>query len=472
MNSVLMLILEILYAITIISVVIVVISENRNPIKTLSWVMVLVFLPFVGLVLYLTFGQDFTKKQVITKRMYSKLKKRPLDEIGAFEEFVYPKEHANLIRLLKNLDHTPLLGGNDVQFFTECSDKFEHLIRDIENAKKHIHIEYYAFDDDEIGKKVRNVLVEKSLQGVEVRLIYDSFGSRKTKKAFFEEFRKAGIEVEPFLKLALPKITSRLNFRNHRKIVVIDGEIGYIGGMNVADRYIDGFKWGVWRDTHVRIQGKGVQGLQSIFLIDWFFVSQTLITSRKYFPELPSFGKISMQTVNSGPLREEREISHGILQAIYDAQKSIFIQTPYFIPPESLLEALQAAAIRGLDVRVMLPKKSDVKLVHLTTLSFVKEALQAGIKIYFYEKGFLHSKLMVFDESLTLIGSVNFDSRSFEHNFEAEAFIYDNDVAKEAIEIFVEDQRYSQIASLREWVKRPKKLRFIESFMRLFAPLL
>lgn len=472
MNSVLMLILEILYALTIISVVIVVISENRNPIKTLSWVMVLVFLPFVGLIWYLVFGQDFTKKQVITKRMYSKLKKRPLDEVGPLEEFAYPQEHASLIRLLKNLDHTPLLGGNDVRFYTHAAEKFEDLLRDIENAKQHIHVEYYVFEGDNIGRKVRDALIRKSLEGIEVRVIYDSFGSRKTPKAFFEEFRKAGIEAEPFLKVALPKITSRLNFRNHRKIIVIDGQIGYVGGINIADRYIDGFKWGTWRDTHVRIEGKGVQGLQSIFLIDWFFVSQTLITSRKYFPELPVYGSISMQTVNSGPFREEREISHGILQAIYDAQKSIFIQTPYFIPPESMIEALQAAAIRGLDVRLIISKKSDVPLVQMASRSFVKEMLESGVKVYMYEKGFLHSKLMVFDDSLTLIGSVNFDSRSFEHNFEVEAFIYDHDVAEKAMDIIVEDQRFSQVVSLREWMRRPMRLRFIESLMRLFAPLL
>ncbi len=435
MNSALMLILEILYALTIISVVIVVISENRNPIKTLSWVMVLVFLPFVGLVWYLIFGQDFTKKQFITKRMYSKLKKRPLDEIGTLEEFVYPEEHVSLIRLLKNLDHTPLLGGNDVRFYTNAVDKFEDLLRDIEQARQHIHVEYYVFGDDKIGIKVRDALIKKSLEGVEVRIIYDGFGSRKTKKAFFEELRKAGIEAEPFLKAALPKITSRLNYRNHRKIIVIDGQIGYVGGMNIADRYIEGFKWGIWRDTHARIEGKGVQGLQSIFLIDWFVVSQTLITSRKYFPELPGFG----QTVNSGPFREEREISHGILQAIYDAQKSIFIQTPYFIPPESMIEALQAAAIRGLDVRLMISKKSDVPLVQLASRSFVKEMLESGVKVY---------------------------------NFEVEAFIYDHEVAEKAIDIFVEDQRFSQIISLREWMKRPKRLRFVESLMRLFAPLL
>lgn len=472
MNSVLFLILEIIYALTIISVIIVVISENKDPLKTLSWVMVLIFLPFVGLVWYLVFGQDFTKRQVITKRMYNKLKQRPLDEIGTLETFAYPKEHANLIRLLKNIDNTPLLGGNDVSFFTNAMDKYEKMLYDIENAKHHIHVEYYIFADDKIGNIIKNALIKKALQGVEVRIIYDGFGSRKTKKAFWEEMRKAGIEAEPFLKLAIPKLSSRLNYRNHRKIVVIDGCIGYVGGINIADRYLHGLDWGPWRDTHVRIEGKGVQGLQSVFLIGWHFVTQTLITSRDYFPELPSFGDISLQTVNSGPLRDEQEITLGIMQAIYDARKSIFIQTPYFIPPESMSQALQAAAKRGLDVRIMVSGKSDVPLVQLASKSFFQEMLQSGVKVYKYEAGFLHSKMMVFDNSLTLIGSVNFDFRSFEHNFEVEAFIYDVEVAKEASSIFIQDQHCSQIISPRNWMKRSKWQKFIESIMRLFAPLL
>lgn len=472
MDVILITILEILYVITILGVVLVVISENRDPVKTVSWVLILIFLPIIGLVWYLVFGQDFTKKQVISKRMYSKLKKRPLDEIGTLEETVYPEEHVNLITLLKNIDNTPLLGGNDVKIFTSGKDKFEHLLADIESAKQHIHICYYVFADDEIGCRIKDALIKKSLEGVEVRVIYDSFGSRKSKNSFFEEFRKAGIETEPFLKLALKQITSRLNYRNHRKIVVIDGQIGYVGGMNIADRYIHGFSWGIWRDTHVRVEGKGVQGLQSIFLIDWFFVSQTLITSRKYFPELPKFGDVCMQTINSGPLREEREIVHAILQAIYDARKSIFIQTPYFIPPLQLADALYAASIRGVDVRIMLSKKSDVPLVQMASKSFIKEMLKAGVKVYFYEKGFLHSKLMVFDDSLTLVGSVNFDSRSFEHNFEVESFLYSKEIALQSKNIFVEDQHFSEQVSLKEWMKRSKTKRFFESLMRLFAPLL
>jgi cardiolipin synthase len=463
-------ILQILYVITILSVAAVVISENKNPVKTVSWVLIIVFLPVIGLIWYVIFGQDITKKHALSRRFYSKLKQRPLDEIGTLEEFAYPKQHASLIRLLKNLGHTPLLGGNDMKIFVHASEKFDHLLADIERAEHHIHFNYYIIDDDNIGHTLKNALIKKSLQGVEVRVIYDSFGSRTTKQSFFEEMRKAGIEIEPFLKFKLP-ISSRVNYRNHRKIIVIDGKIGYVGGMNIADRYIDGVAWGIWRDTHARIEGKAVQGLQSIFFIDWYFVTQTLITSRKYFPVLPKCGDIAIQAVSSGPLKEEREIASGILQAIYDARKSIFIQTPYFLPPENMIEALQTAAARGVDVRVMTSKYSDMSFVHAAARSYVKEMLTSGVKIYFYRKGFLHSKMMVFDDSLTLLGSVNFDARSFEHNFEVEAFVYSDSVAERAKDIFVEDQRYSDAISLKEWLKRPLLRRFFESFMRLFAPL-
>lgn len=471
-NNILLLIIEILYLLTVLSVVIVVISENRNPIKTVAWIMAVVFLPVLGIIWYATFGQDVTRKNVISKRMYSKLKKRPLDEMGTAVEYRVPKEHKSLVELLKNMDYNPLLGENEVKIFTSGQDKFDSLFEDIENAREHIHIEYYVLNDDSLGLKLQQALIKKAREGLEIRILYDSFGSRKTKKKYFEEFRKAGIETEPFLKLSFKFLSSRLNYRNHRKIVVIDGRIGYIGGMNVADRYISGLNWGYWRDTHARIVGKGVQGLQSVFLIDWFFVSQTFITSRKYFPQLDNYGTNSMQIVNSGPLKDEMEIPTGILQAFYEAKKTIFIQTPYFIPTEPMIEALRAAAIRGVDVRVMLSKRSDVTLVQLASHSYLKEMLENGVKVYFYLKGFLHSKMMVFDDSLTLIGSVNFDSRSFSQNFEVEAFIYDNDTGAKAHDIFIEDQRDSEQVSLKEWLRRPKIKTFIDSLVRLFAPLL
>jgi cardiolipin synthase len=242
--------------------------------------------------------------------------------------------------------------------------------------------------------------------------------------------------------------------------------------MNIADRYLHGFKWGPWRDTHARIEGKGVQGLQSVFLIDWYFVSQTLITSRDYFPMLDNFGECPMQIVNSGPLSEENEISYGITQAIYEARQSIFIQTPYFLPPDTMVHALQAAALRGADVRLMLSERSDVGIAQMASRSYFKEMLHAGVKIYQYRKGFLHAKMMVFDHSLTLLGSANFDSRSFDQNFEVEAFIYDEGLSAEAEDIFTDDQRHCQQISLRELSKRPVTRRFFEWLLRLFAPLL
>lgn len=472
LNNALLLIIEILYLLTVSSIVVVVISENRNPIKTVAWILAVVFLPFIGIVWYAFFGQDATKKQVISRRMYSKLKKRPLDGMETDIEHTFPSAYINLIRLLQNMDYTPLLGGNDVKLFTCGEDKFASLFADIEKAEKHIHIEYYVLLDDELGLKLQQALIRKAKEGVEIRIIYDSFGSRITKRKFFEDFRKAGIETEPFLKLSLSRLTSRLNYRTHRKIVVIDGRIGYTGGMNVANRYVKGFDWGCWRDTHARIEGKGVQGLQSVFLIDWYFVSQTLITSRDYFPVLENYGECPMQIVNSGPLSENSEISHGIMQAIYDARKSIFIQTPYFLPPEAMADALQAAAIRGVDVRMMMSKRSDVPLVQRASFSYIKDMLKAGVKVYMYHKGFLHSKMMIFDGSLTLVGSANFDARSFEQNFEVEAFVYDEKLGAQANDIFVEDQRFSEPVSLREWYKRSASKRFVDSFLRLFAPLM
>lgn len=471
LNSTLFLIIQILYFITVVSIVVVVISENRNPIKTVAWILAVMFLPVIGIIWYAVFGQDSTKKHLISKRMYSKLKKRPLDEMETPVEVSYPEEHANLVNLLKRMDYNPLLGGNSVQLFTSGKDKFDHLFADIEKAERHIHIEYYVLEDDELGRRFQQALIAKADEGVEIRIIYDSFGSRRVEKQFFEDFRKAGIETEPFLKLTLPSLTSRLNYRTHRKLVVVDGMIGYVGGINIADRYLHGLEWGPWRDTHARIVGKGVQGLQSVFLIDWFFVSQTLITSRNYFPLLGNYGDSSIQIVNSGPLSRENEISHGIMQAIYGAKRSIFIQTPYFFPPDAMTDALQAAAIRGVDVRIMLSKRSDMPLVQMASRSFVRDMLKAGVKVYLYQKGFLHSKLMLFDESLTLIGSANFDARSFEQNFEVEAFIYDTQLAAEANTIFVEDQRSAEVVSLREWSRRPVFKRFIESLLRLFAPL-
>lgn len=472
MYTILFRITEIVYLITVLGVIVVIISENRNPIKTITWIMVLIFLPVVGFVIYIVFGQDYTKRRFMSKRMYSKIKTRPLAEIDSSELVHYPSKYIDLIKLLRNSNQAHLLYGSSVEYFITGRDKFQALFRDIDKAIDHIHIEYYVWDDDVIGNQLKDLLIRKSAEGVKIRVIVDAVGSWRVKNSFYEQLRSAGIEVEEFMKVRFPMFTSHVNYRNHRKVVVIDGQVGYIGGMNVADRYINGPSWGNWRDTHIRIEGKGVQGLQSIFLIDWYLVSKSLITARKYFPSLESYGDNLMQIVSSGPYSPAREIMQGFMQAIFGAQSYIYIQTPYFIPPESLSDALIAASVRGVDVRLMVPRRSDTLLVQLASRSYFKKLLRAGISIYFYEPGFLHSKLMVIDDSLTLMGSANFDIRSFEQNLEVMAFIYNEATAIRGKEIFVEDQNNSTAIVLREWIKRPVWMRFKESFIRLFTPLL
>lgn len=472
MYTILFRITEIVYLITVLGVIVVIISENRNPIKTITWIMVLIFLPVVGFVIYIVFGQDYTKRRFMSKRMYSKIKTRPLAEIDSSELVHYPSKYIDLIKLLRNSNQAHLLYGSSVEYFITGRDKFQALFRDIDKATDHIHIEYYVWDDDVIGNQLKDLLIRKSAEGVKIRVIVDAVGSWRVKNSFYEQLRSAGIEVEEFMKVRFPMFTSHVNYRNHRKVVVIDGQVGYIGGMNVADRYINGPSWGNWRDTHIRIEGKGVQGLQSIFLIDWYLVSKSLITARKYFPSLESYGDNLMQIVSSGPYSPAREIMQGFMQAIFGAQSYIYIQTPYFIPPESLSDALIAASVRGVDVRLIVPRRSDTLLVQLASRSYFKKLLRAGISIYFYEPGFLHSKLMVIDDSLTLMGSANFDIRSFEQNLEVMAFIYNEATAIRGKEIFVEDQNNSTAIVLREWIKRPVWMRFKESFIRLFTPLL
>lgn len=472
MYHILFRIAEIVYLITAIGVIIVIISENRNPLKTITWIMVLIFLPIVGLIIYAFFGQDYTKRRTISQKMYAKIKKRPLGNISSTEVINYPPNHVELIKLLRNLNQSPLLQGSSVDFFIAGREKFDALFRDIENATEHIHIEYYIWDDDLVGNHLKNALIKKSSEGVKIRMIVDSVGSWKVKRSFYEEFRSAGIEVEEFMKVRFPMFTSHVNYRNHRKIVVIDGKIGYIGGMNIADRYIYGPKWGNWRDTHIRIEGMGVQGLQSVFLIDWFLVSKSLITAREFFPPVKSYGTNLMQIVSSGPYSQAREILQGFMHAIFSSKSSIYMQTPYFIPPEGLNEALISASVRGVDVRLMVPRKSDALFVQLASRSYYKRLMMAGVKVYMYEPGFLHSKLTVIDDTLTIIGSVNIDVRSFEQNLEVEAFIYSKETALRGKEIFLEDQKSSSEIVLREWMKRPIWMRFKESFVRLFTPLL
>lgn len=464
--------LQLLYVIVILGTVIVVISQNRNTLKTISWVVVLLMLPILGFVIYYLFGEDHRRKRLISKKMYKKINHKSLEQLQMPESLVPPLEYEGLTTLLNRMKESPLYDGNTVTFYNNGKEKFEALFDEIKKAKHHIHIQYYIYMDDVIGTELKELLIEKAKEGIEIRLSFDDVGSWKVKDRFFREMEKHGIEVQPFLKVRFPVLTNRVNYRNHRKIVVIDGTVGFMGGMNVADRYIDSYEKGIWRDSHIKIEGKAVHGLQTSFIIDWFLSRKQLLSSRVYFPQLSAHGDTMMQIVTSGPTGEYREIYQGIFYAISNAKKCINIQTPYFIPTDSLSLAIRSAALSGVDVRLMLPEVSDSRLVNIASQSYIRDMLKAGVKVYFFKAGFIHSKLITIDDSLTIIGSANMDVRSYELNFEVNAFIYDEKVAVDAVQIYEDDLKNSEQLVLEEWGKRSGFRKFLESVMRLFAPLL
>lgn len=463
---------DIVYFGAIIGTIAVIILDNRNPVKTLAWILVLMFLPIVGLVFYFFFGRSQRRERVIGKKSYNRLLKKPMAEYLAQDSSALSMNYSRLISLFSNTNQSFPFDGNRVEVYTRGASMLQSLLRQLNKARQHIHMEFYIFEDDAIGRMVRDVLIDKARQGVEVRIIYDDVGCWHVPHRFFEQMREAGIEVRSFLKVRFPQFTSKVNYRNHRKIVVIDGQTGFLGGMNLAERYMRGFSWGIWRDTHILLEGKAVHGLQTTFLLDWYFVDRTLITSNRYFPKIENCGTSLVQIVTSEPIGPWKEIMQGLVMAITCARKYFYIQTPYFLPTEAVLIAMQTAALAGVDVRLMLPLRADNRLTHLGTRSYLADVLRAGVKVYFYKKGFLHSKLMVSDDELSTVGSTNVDFRSFEHNFEVNAFIYDAETALEMREIFLQDQRECVQVFLKNWVKRPWYHKAAESIVRLIAPLL
>ena len=463
---------DIVYFGAIIGTIVVIILDNRNPVKTMAWILILMFLPIVGLIFYFFFGRSHRRERMIGKKSYSHLLKKPMAQYLAQSACTLPLSYGRLISLFRQTNQAFPFDGNRVVTYTSGISMLQSLLRELQKAKQHIHIEFYIFEDDAIGRMVRDVLMEKAREGVEVRVIYDDVGCWHVPNRFFEEMRKVGIEVRSFLKVRFPLFTSKVNFRNHRKIVVIDGRIGFIGGMNLAERYMRGLSWGIWRDTHLMLEGKVVHGLQTAFLLDWYFVDRTLITAARYFPKIESCGTSLAQIVTSEPVGPWKEIMQGLVMAISGAKKYFYIQTPYFLPTEAVLIAMQTAALSGVDVRLMLPLRADNRLTHLGSCSYLADILRSGVKVYFYKKGFLHSKLMVADDELSTVGSTNIDFRSFEHNFEVNAFIYDMETALQMREIFLQDQRECVPMYLKNWVKRPWYRKAAESVVRLLAPLL
>lgn len=463
---------RLVYLAVILFTIVIVLLDNRNPVKTMAWILVLVFLPVVGLAFYFFFGRNTRKERLISKKGFSRLSKRPMAEYQAQEALGDFTGRNQLIPFFHRVSNALPFEGNDVQVFTDGYSMYQELFRRIAKAKHHIHLEFYIFENDAVGRLLRDLLIDKAREGVSVRLLYDDVGCWDVNPMFYDEMLCEGIEVRSFLKVRFPQFTSKVNYRNHRKLAIIDGNVGFIGGMNIALRYLKGVPWGVWRDTHICLKGKAVYGIQTAFLTDWFAVDRTLLTSAQYFPKMDSVGTSVVQIVTSDPVGEWHDIMLGLVKAISCAQRYIYVETPYFLPTEQVMAAFQTAALSGVDVRLMIPKKADAFITHKGTMSYLDELMKSGVKVYFYRAGFLHSKLWVADDEWASVGSTNLDFRSFEHNFEANAFFYDEKTVCTLKEIFLEDMKKCMTLSQKIWDKRSFKNKIVESVVRLLAPLL
>lgn len=468
--------------------------ENRDPSKTVTWLLIFILLPGVGLIIYAVFGRNLRKIKIFkTQELASNMKEeklfRNLDEINnlirleqdtiSVSKLLKDNEEDNIklkiISLLLNTGMFPFTTNNKVDIFVDGNEKFERLIKDIENAKDHIHLEYFIIKDSDIGQKIKNLLIKKSKENVKIKILYDDVGCWRFwfHREFFNEMKSHGIEIVPFLPTKFPIIGGKLNYRNHRKIVVIDGKIGYTGGINIGDEYIGkNKKFGYWRDTHIRIEGTSVYMLQMIFLTDWYYNTKEVLLKEKLFPKLNSKGICMMQIVASGPDSDWESMHYAYFYAICQAKKSIYIETPYFIPDESLLKALKCAALSGVELIILFPKIADHKIVNTASYSYFQEILEAGGKVYLYNKGFLHSKVIIIDDIMASTGSANMDLRSFKLNFEVNAFIYDDEVIKDMKNEFMNDLLNSEKLEKNKFENRKIINKVKESVCRLFSPIL
>lgn len=456
--------------------------ENGKPEKTIAWLMVIVFLPFMGVVLYYFFGQKFQKDKYFKKldnRYKVKLEERWNDlkpfisnEIKLTE--TYDNHLNDVFEYLVHTQTSIPTSNNSAELLINGEEKFALLLEDLKNAKHHIHIEYYIFDEDEIGSQLLAILVDKATQGIEVRLIIDDFGSSAFAKRK-KHYENLGIQFEIFLPVRFSSLANS-NYRNHRKIIVIDGLIGYVGGINISDKYINPNKFNLyWRDTAIRIHGDATKMLQAQFWLHWESISAKSFTlNSKYLPILPSVfeKKLPITFAFSSPGNTPPYVMESMILSISAAQKSIQLCTPYFIPTESFKTALLIAVSKGVDVSLMLPLKGDSSVVQAASLSFLKPFMERGMKVYLYEKGFIHAKTICIDGLLSYVGTTNLDSRSFLINFELSAVVLDKTIAEQLTQQFEKDILGSTLFTAEIWKNEKWYYKAFASICRLLAPLL
>ncbi|WP_159024047.1 cardiolipin synthase [Formosa sp. L2A11] len=478
---------QVIYVIIVAIVCLRVIYDTNHITKTLSYLLVVIFIPVFGIIFYFSFGVNYRNSKIYSKKLFSNIQfERKLElQLQHYAKQIIKnrgsllESNKKLIRLLFNDISSPLTNKNEVDLLINGETKFPEVYKAIEAAKHHIHLEYYVFTEDIVGKKIETLLIQKAKEGVQVKFMYDDYGSSSIRKSMVYRLRAAGIEAYPFYKIKLIYLANRMNYRNHRKIIVIDGRVGFVGGINVSDTYTNDIKtkpFPFWRDTHLKIHGPAVWYLQYLFLCDWNFCAKCDIEPKdEFFPNLDSFettSNVAVQIAASGPDSKTPTILYSLLQAISLAEEEILITTPYFVPNESIMDALCIAAMSGVKVKLLVPRTSDSKVVNAAASSYYEELMKSGVQIYRYTKGFIHAKTMAVDDEIAIVGSANMDMRSFDLNFEVNAIIYDKDVNKKLKDAFNTDLNDASEINLERWLARSWYHELLEKLARLLSPLL
>ncbi len=474
--------IDIFIYVNILLVLFVIFFGHKNATATWAWIMIMLFVPIIGFILYIFLGQDLRKRKTFSKK----------EEEDSFLALLHTQQTAfnkhldtysnplilpykDLITLHLNAHESLYTEDNNLELFIDGHELFKSIVKSLKSAKHSIHMEYYIIRDDQLGQIIKHILIQKSREGIKIHVVYDDMGCFGNSRRFFNEMRKAGIEVSCFFRSYIPFIKRYANYRNHRKIIVIDGMTAYLGGFNIGCEYLGLCKkFGYWRDTHLKITGSSVPLINLQFLLDRRFATnhdfslQSNFAPRCYLSDK----KIGMQIVSSGPDSKYKSIYNGFIKMIHSAKHSIFIQTPYFIPDEGIMTALRLAALSGKDVRIMIPNKPDHLFVYWATYSNIGDLLNSGVRAYTYENGFLHAKTIVIDNEVSSIGTANFDIRSFKLNFEINAFIYDTSFSQKLSTTFLNDLKYCKELTLEAYESRGLLIKFKESLSRLISPIL
>lgn len=463
--------------------IIVVFFERKSPKSVWAWLLLLYFIPGLGFVLYLLLGANMRKSKMfrikeVEDHLHEAIRQQEYSLRAGETEKMDQSLHNYTDLVLYNMKTSGaiLTEDNDIDIFTDGSELYDKMLEDMAQATKFIHIQYYIIKEDILFERMLKILKEKAEQGVEVRILYDAMGCRTVKKSFWKKLKESGIETAEFFPALLGRFHLRINYRNHRKIVVIDNQVAYVGGFNVGKEYIDlEEKFGHWRDTHLRIQGNGIMGLQLRFLLDWNYTAKkNLFTDSKYYDSFSTGTRdfCKMQIISSGPDNGDQQIRDNYLRLIHKAKETIYIQTPYFIPDEAIFDSLLVAARSGIEVNIMIPCKPDHPFVYWATYSYIGDLVMAGAKCYTYDNGFLHAKGMIVDGKVFCYGTANMDIRSFALNFEVNAVVYEEGKAKEMEDYFLEDLAHCTRITKDMYAGRSLQIRIKEQICRLLSPLL